>query len=133
MKVYIPFLLLIFFSMNSKAQPKAETVVQNNLDHYNQRDIEGFLKTISQNAVILNFNGGEAVARGKEEIRELYSRLFANSPDLHSEILKRIVFQNKVIDHEYITGRNGNTDPVELVLIYEVQNDLIERIHVIRP
>ena len=58
--------------------------------------------------------------------------MLRDSPSLHSKILTRTVFENKVIDHEFITGRNGNSTPLELVLIYEVQEEKITKITVIR-
>jgi hypothetical protein len=43
-----------------------------------------------------------------------------------------MVIGNKVIDHESIVGRNGVVEPIELVLIYEIQNNKILKITVIR-
>ena len=54
------------------------------------------------------------------------------SGEVFSEILKRTVFSNKIIDHEYITGRNGSAEPLELVLIYETRDNKIIRMTVMR-
>ena len=48
------------------------------------------------------------------------------SPNLHTEILNRIVMGNTVMDHEIDTGRNG-VDKLELVAIYEVEDGKIAR------
>ena len=58
--------------------------------------------------------------------------LFDLSPKLHSIILKRIVFDNKVIDHESIVGRRGTDDVFEIVLIYEVKDNKIFKMTTIR-
>jgi hypothetical protein len=81
---------------------------------------------------VRTFDSGAITAEGKKEVREIYTRLFDASPNLHSRILKRTIFDNKVIDHEYITGRNGSPEPLELVLIYEVRDGKIFRISVMR-
>jgi hypothetical protein len=117
--------------MNAQ-QPEPEQIVQANLEAYNDKDIEGFMSYFTEDIQIRNYDTGEVTANGTQAVREIYDRLFRASPDLHSRILKRTVFGNKVIDHEYITGRNGSADPLELVLIYEVRGDKIHRIAVMR-
>ena len=119
------------YSMNAQ-QPNPEPVVQANLDAYNALDLDGFMSYFSEDIQIQNFDTGEVTARGLEAVRGIYERLFRASPKLHSRILKRTVFGNKVIDHEYITGRNGSPEPLELVLIYEVRDGKIFRISVMR-
>jgi len=61
-----------------------------------------------------------------------YSTLFAASPNLHSTILARTIFGNKVIDNEGIIDSNGIDEPIELVLIYEVENEKIGKVTVLR-
>jgi hypothetical protein len=62
----------------------------------------------------------------------VYKELFDLSPKLHSTILKRITFDNKVIDHESIVGRRGADDVFEIVLIYEVKDNKIFKMTTIR-
>jgi hypothetical protein len=109
-----------------------EQVVQQNLDYYNNRDIEGFMRCFSEDIAIYSFDDHKITASGLEEVRKLYTALFDTSPTLHSTIVKRIVFDNKVIDHESIVGRKGFADILELVLIYEVKNDKIYKVTVMR-
>jgi len=126
-------LSVIGSSHSQSAHPNdPEKVVQANLDAYNKGDIEGFMSYFSSDILIRDFDSGVVTAEGKKEVREIYSELFKASPDLHSRILKRTVFDNKIIDHEYITGRNGSQEPLELVLIYEVRDSKIFRISVMR-
>lgn len=136
MKSISTLILVLSVIGSSEAQSSKpsdpEQVVQANLEAYNQGDIEGFMSYFSEDILVRNFDTGVTTAEGLQAVREIYTRLFEASPDLHSRILKRTVFDNKVIDHEYITGRNGSQDPLELVLIYEVRSGKIFRISVMR-
>jgi len=133
MKTLLVLVCLIAVQLAAKSQSmSSEQIVQANLEAYNDRDIDLFMSFFSEDIQLKNFDTGELTASGIAEIRKLYKGLFDSSPDLHSEILKRTVFSNKIIDHEYITGRNGSTDPLELVLIYETRNNKIFRITVLR-
>lgn len=124
--------LSVIGSAQSQSPSDPEKVVQANLDAYNNRDIEGFMSYFSEDILVKNFDTGATSAQGRQAVREIYTRLFEASPNLHSKILKRTVFDNKVIDHEYITGRNGSPEPLELVLVYEVRDGKIFRISVMR-
>jgi hypothetical protein len=110
----------------------ASQIVQENVDFYNERDIEGFMSAFSDDIVIYNYSDFSISLKGKEEVRNFYSTLFRNSPELNSSIIKRIEFGNKVIDYEYIKGRNGSKDVTELVLIYELKETKIAKITVLR-
>jgi hypothetical protein len=107
-------------------------VVQENLNFYNQRNIEGFMSSFSDSIALFLFAKTEPVAKGTEAIRTLYKALFDISPNLYSTILNRSIIGNKVIDHESIVGRKGSQVPIELVMIYEVLDDKIVRMTVIR-
>jgi len=123
----------LLFIMLSSISLTPEEIVQKQLDTYNARDINGFMSVMSSEVVLINYEDQEVLAKGWNEVRKIYTDLFKNSPKLHSDLTDRIVLGNKVIDHETITGRLGNSDPIELVVIYEVKNDKIIRITVIRP
>ncbi|MFT6324097.1 MAG: hypothetical protein ACJAWO_001657 [Halieaceae bacterium] len=110
----------------------AEKIVQSNLDAYNAHDIDLFMSFFSEEVAMFNFNNSKPTARGSSEIRAIYEPYFKASPNLHSKILKRTVFDNKVIDHEYITGARGSIEAIEMVLIYEVEDNLIVKMTAIR-
>jgi len=59
-----------------------------------------------------------------DQLREIYSDIFHQSPNLHSKIINRIEMGDTIIDHELITGRKGE-DPFEMFAIYEVKDGLI--------
>lgn len=131
-KIYLSLLLIFYFNMLSSQILTPEQVVQKNLDYYNARNINGFMSLFSADIKFYNFGDDKITISGLDECRRTYQELFDSSPELHSTITQRIVFDNKVIDHEYITGRKGSKDAVKLVLIYEVKNDLIYKVTVIR-
>lgn len=122
------FTLLILFSI----QMTPEQVVQKQLDTYNSRDIDGFMSVMSEKVVLINFSDDSILAEGFNEVKSAYQNLFDQSPELNSNLLNRMVLGNKVIDHERITGRMGNPDPIELIVIYEVEGDKISKITVLR-
>lgn len=118
--------------MNHENTLTPEQVVQENVDCYNARDINGFMTSFSEDIALYNFSESLPSLEGLEQIRNFYNELFRLSPQLHSTIIKRIVFDNKVIDHESIVGRKGSKETIELVLIYEVQKEKICKITVIK-
>ncbi|MFS4445849.1 nuclear transport factor 2 family protein [Maribacter sp. 2307UL18-2] len=123
-------LILTTFSISAQMTP--EQVVQKQLQTYNNRDIEGFMSVIDDNVKMVDFTSGKVTLEGSDACRKVYTSLFEASPELHSKILTRTVFDNKVIDHEYITGRKGSEIPIELVLIYEVDQEKITKMTVLR-
>lgn len=109
-----------------------EQVVQKSMEGYNQRDINAFMAVMDANVNVHNFSDGAVIMQGAAACEKVYSELFKTSPNLNSTILNRTVFGDKIIDHEYITGRNGSDQAIELVLIYEVANEKIVKITVLR-
>ena len=132
MKRLLFLLFLNFTAMNFAQNLSVEQVVQSNLEAYNNRDLEKFMSWFSEDVELYSFSEMKLVASGKPAIEKLYKELFAASSNLHSTILKRIVFDNKVIDHESIVGRKGSKDVLEIVMIYEVKDGKIFKMTSIR-
>ncbi|MGB6150450.1 MAG: nuclear transport factor 2 family protein [Pricia sp.] len=109
-------------------EQSAEAIVQNQLNAYNNRDIDDFLNTYSENVQVFNFPN-ELRYKGRTKMREQYADFFENTPDLHCEIKNRIIIGNKVIDEEYITA-NGTY--FSAVAIYEVENGKIAKVTFLR-
>ena len=103
------------------AEVSPEYLAEEQLKGYNSRDIEAFLKPFADDVKVYNFPNNLRY-EGKEQMRKGYAGFFANTPDLHCEILKRIVFKDKVIDHELVTA-NGRQ--FKAVAIYTVKNGKI--------
>lgn len=125
------FLLLSFLSFNlifSQEEIAPEHIVQEQVEAYNNKDIEAFLATYSDDIEIYNFPNSLSM-KGKEEMREVYSEMFDSVKVLHCEIKKRIIINNKVIDHEYVKFDDNFST---VVAIYEVKNDKIIKVTFVR-
>ena len=112
----------------SRDDPAA--VVQRQLEAYNARDLERFSATYADDVTIYRLPSLEPAITNKAKLCEVYSRRFA-SPNLHAEILSRIVLGNKVIDHERVVGIREQ--PLEAVAVYEVENGLIKTVWFFYP
>ena len=111
-------------SISGFGQNSPEQVVQAQLEAYNRGDLDAFMETFDQNVVFKDAQG-EISMQGWDAVKERYKAYFEASPDLHSDIQKRIVQGKYVIDHEHITGRYGNPEIYELVLVFEVRQGKI--------
>ena len=109
-----------------------EAVVQENLESYNNRNIAAYMSSFSEDIELYAFQEAKPMIVGLYDFRMFYEKLFQDSPRLHSTVLKRIVFDNKVIDHERIEGRQGMTEAFEIVMIYEVKEEKIFRMTILR-
>lgn len=116
------------FIKDKKTTIDPEVIVQKQLDAYNKRDLDTFLNTYSKTAKIYSYSG-ELRSEGIDAMRSGYADLFNSTPDLHCEILNRIVIGNTVIDEESIIA-NGKI--ISAVLVYEVENDSIIKATIIR-
>ena len=103
---------------------EAKAIVQKQLEAYNNRDIDAFVKTYSFDIKLYNFPN-EVTTQGQAALKRQYASFFENTPDLNAEIVNRIVLGNKVIDKEKVTI-NGQT--FYAVAIYEVENGLIKKV-----
>ena len=106
-------------------------IIQNQVKAYNSRDIETFIVCHHPDVELFNFSAQEPFARGREAIRRIYGDVFENSPKLNTEVLNRIVFDNKVIDHEIVTNRKEIAE-MELIAIYEIEDEMIRKAHFVR-
>ena len=109
-----------------------EQIVQQQLDYYNSRNMEGYISLFSDDVKFYNYETNELTIDGLEACKSVYQNLFDQSPKLNSTITKRITYGNIVIDHESITGRMGVDTALELVLIFEVKNEKICKVTVIK-
>lgn len=131
----IACMIVLLYSICTTAQTKEEVataVVQAQLEAYNAKDIDAFMKVFSEDAAIFNFGQVEPLASGKENVRALYAQLFSTSPKLHSLVINRTVLGNKVLDYELISGRQGSDEWLKLIAIYEVEDGLIKKATFIR-
>lgn len=103
------------------AEVSPRYLAQEQLDGYNKRDIDAFLKPYSKNVKVYSFPN-KLNYEGLENMRKNYASFFENTKDLHCKLLSRTVHKNKVIDHELVTA-NGRT--FKAVAIYTIKNGKI--------
>jgi hypothetical protein len=110
----------------------AAAIVQAQLAAYNSRDLEAFTALFADDASIFELGATTPSVSGKAGIRNRYASVFASSPNLHSEVLSRVCLGSTVIDLERITGREGSTETLTLLAIYQVHEGAIQRVHFAR-
>lgn len=121
---------LVLLALAAAQMHPIESVVQRQLDAYNARDLQSFLSFYSDDAKLYAYPD-QLVARGKTELSQRYSQRF-EAPQLHAEILSRMVMPPYVIDREYITGLpNGAT--VNAVVIYKIEGEKIVEARMMSP
>jgi imidazolonepropionase-like amidohydrolase len=101
-------------------------LAQRQLNAYNQRDLEAFLEPYSEDVEFYSFFPNKLHSQGKAAMREGYRKLFESSPELHCELVNRIVLGDTVIDQERVTGLRGKT--LEAIAIYTVRDGKIVRV-----
>ena len=107
-------------------------IIHQQIQAYNTRNIELMMKLFSDEIQIFDLEDDRIIINGIQECKNMYGELFNSSPKLNAEVVNTIAFNNRVIVHEIISGRNGNNEKVEQVIIFEVNNDKIDRINLIR-
>lgn len=124
------FLLLLLSNTafaTSETKPATQTkitpeqLVLKQLDAYNDRDIEAFLDTYSDDIKIYDFPDRLTIS-GKKQMRKMFSEFFQMNPNLNARVGKTMVQGNFVIIHEVVSGlANGST--LSVVAIYEVDEN----------
>ncbi|QDV37339.1 SnoaL-like domain protein [Tautonia plasticadhaerens] len=105
-----------------------ERVVQEQLEAFNRRDLDGFLGTYSPQVKLYDFPD-ELRTSGLDAMRERYGAFFERTPDLHAEVTRRIVQGDYVIDHERVTA--GGRE-MTAVAIYQVEGGKITNVWFVR-
>ena len=95
-----------------------EPFAQRQLDAYNDRDLERFIAEYTEDVEVYRLTERDPVLVGKPALAEHYKTKRFNLPDLHAELVNRMVFGNKVIDQERVLGVQPT--PMAVAAIYEV-------------
>lgn len=103
-----------------------EEIVDLQLKAYNEGDYETFVKYYDLNICSYDLNSSE-------EIPDLcgvhffnhYRKKFSENPNLHCEVIQRIVQDNLIVDKEIISNIQLQTQ--EELVIYQVDNHLITK------
>lgn len=107
-------------------------IINAQMEAFDNRDIENMMPLFSDDIKFYNFSDGKTIIDGLADCRKMYTELFNLSPKLRAEIISTIDFDNKVIVHEYIYGRNGSVEKMEQVIIFEINGEKINAITIMR-
>ena len=108
-----------------KAEDVATSVIDEQVAAYNARDLRRFVATYHDDIEIFRPPATDPVLRGKQALADFYATNRFCHAGLRAEILHRMVMGNIVTDHERIHGLP--IGPMEVILTYEVQGNLIRR------
>ena len=109
----------------------AEIIVQGQLDAYNAHDLERFVAWYAESVLVYQAGKAEPLLQGRAALAAHYASKRFNLPNLHAELLNRMVIGNKVIDHERVVGVGEH--PIEVAAAYEVINGSIKRVWFFNP
>lgn len=112
--------------MSSNPLRTPEECAQAQLDAYNARDIGAFAPIYHEQVQLIDLQSGVAFCTSRSELIERYGKQFADHPELHCELVDRIVCPPFVIDEERVTGLAADR-AVHAVATYEVRDGLIVR------
>ena len=112
--------------MSKLLRSQAELPVQGQLDAYNARDIDAFMRWWADDCVYYEFPD-RLLASGTAEVRARHIDRF-KEPNLHGRLLKRITVADMVVDQETVTRTFPNgPGEVDVIAIYEVKDGKIAK------
>jgi len=110
------------------------TIVKDQVDAYNTRDIDGVMRYYADDAVILD-GFGAVIAEGRDGIRAVYERVFTNNPELHADIPTAFSVGNWVAIHSIAANwamQDGSRQQMQWIEVYQVSNEKIKRVQLFR-
>ncbi|WP_445732224.1 amidohydrolase family protein [Mariniflexile sp.] len=117
----------IVFNPNELLKDTPEDLAQRQLNAYNFRNIDAFLEPYAEDVEVYNYPN-ELRVKGKDNMRKVYSEMFEKTPNLHCELVERIVQGNIVIDKERVQFGNRI---LEAVAMYHIENGKIKKVYFI--
>ena len=110
----------------SELECESERVVMEQVNAYNQHDLEAFVETYAPDARFYAFPD-TLISTGHADIRRVFSQLFPAAPELKAAVTERVVNGRIVVLKEVVTGGPQGTPTTDTV-IYEVVNGKISRV-----
>lgn len=103
-----------------------EAPVQRQLDAYNDHDLARFVAEYTDDVQVFRPPALEPVLSGKAAFAAHYAKNRFTLPDLHAEVVNRIVSGQTVVDHERITGLPDG--PIEAIAVYRIEDGRIRTV-----
>jgi len=122
---YSIILLSLFLASSLLAQSPVE-LANEQLEAYNNRDIEAFLVPYSDTVKVFDAKG-KLLYQGKETMRTQYGAMFERTPELNCNLLNRIAVNETVIEHEEVTFGGDRT--IYAIVMYKVANNKIQEVY----
>ena len=103
-----------------------EAVVQRQLEAYNAKDIDALMATFADDVEAFEYPNTLLFSGIEKMHQRLTLRL--QEPNLHAQLLNRIMMGNLVIDHEIVTRTfPEGAGQLETIVIYEVRDGKIAK------
>jgi hypothetical protein len=118
----------VVLNPNEILQDKPADLAQRQLNAYNLRNIDAFLEPYAEDVEIYIYPD-QLQSKGKAAMRTGYSKMFENTPNLHCELVSRIVQGNIVIDKERVQFGDRI---LEAIAIYHIENNKIKKVYFIQ-
>ncbi len=96
---------------------------------YNKHDLEAFCALFAVDAVLTDLPSGQVLAAGIDAVRDMYRARFA-VPNLSCRVHATNDIADFAIDRETVYGLPDG--PLNVLAMYEVKNNLIQRVFFIR-
>jgi hypothetical protein len=106
------------------------TIVQGQLDAYNNQDLELFLSFFSDKIEVYNFPN-ELVYTGIHKMRDYYENAWKLNPNQKAIVNERMFLDKTVIDKELVIGK-ANGIELNVIAIYTIENNSISKVFFIR-
>lgn len=101
-------------------------VVQAYVAAANRNDLDAFIALYAPDIAKYKFPATLA-SQGREHMREVYARSFAQKRGLHVEVVSMVALGDKVVSRDHVTGLPDGKSADELT-VYQVENGLITNI-----
>ena len=113
-------------SIRAPASRTPVETVQEQLEAYNARDLARFVAVYAEDVKVYRLPASEPVMTGRAQLADFYASQRFNLPGLHADVVNRMAFGNKVIDHERVRGVRA--EPFEVAAAYEVVEGVIRTV-----
>lgn len=100
-------------------------VVHRQTEAYNEGDAGEFAACYHDRAKVMSLEDGEVVAKGRDEIRKEWRKLFETMPEVHCEVRDQFGVDEFVACRERVTGIE---EPLDVLAVYQVQDDVIQQL-----
>lgn len=105
-----------------------ESIINSQLEAYKKLDVAGMMPYFHSDIDFFNLSDNRLTEHGLQQVKEKYENFFSLSPNLKFTLLSRKVFKNFVIDHEELVAFLDRPDPVQAIVIYQIEQNLIRRV-----